>query len=99
MTRSDKIAAQVAAGMQDCEVIREALEDSIKASFDEGDRSHILIDIAAAIEKASQPGISQDHWATVGTRLLHSLQCYARVALTAAAESDISLDDDEEDGE
>ena len=96
MTRDDQILATVAAGMRDYDRIHEALEDSIQASFREGDRSHILIDIASAIEEASIPGISHAHWETVGTRLLHTLERYARAALTAKANDDLPQPDDEE---
>lgn len=99
MTRSDRVLAQVAAGMKDCAVIREALEDSIKTAFDNADSSHILIDIASAIEEADRPGIfvSPAHWDTVAARLLHRLERYARAALTAKAEDDIPQEDDEDD--
>lgn len=96
MTRDDQIRATVAAGMQDCDAIRKVLTDSIRASIREGDESHILIDIAAAIDQANQPGISPAHWETVGTRLLHTLERYARAALTAKAEDDLPQPDDEE---
>ena len=95
MTRDDQIRATVAAGMQDSDAIREALSDSIKAAFREADESHILIDIASAIASANQPEISQAHWETVGTRLMHTLERYARAALTAKAEDDIEQDDDD----
>lgn len=97
MTRDDKVRALVAQRMGDYDAIREALEASIRASFDEGDASHALIDIAGAIVEASQPGVSQAHWETVGTRLLHSLERFARAALTTAAEDETPEDDDEED--
>lgn len=97
MNRADKVLSQVAAGMQDSGVIREALTDSIRASIREGDESHILIDIASAIEEANLPGISPAHWETVGTRLLHTLERYARAALTEAAESDVPLEDEEDE--
>lgn len=96
MTRDDKVRALVAQRMGDFDAILESLEDSIKSSFNEGDASHALIDIAAAIVEASQPGISQAHWETVGTRLLHTLERYARAALTARAEDDTPQPDDEE---
>lgn len=96
MTRDDQIRATVAAGMQDSEKVYEALEESIKSAFDEGDESHILIDIASAIASANQPEISQAHWETVGTRLLHTLERYARAALTAKADDDLPQPDDEE---
>ena len=99
MTRDDHIRATVAQGMQDSEVIREALEDLIKSAFDEGDASHILIDIASAIGEANQDGISHAHWETVGTRLLHTLERYARAALTAKADDDLPQPDDEENEE
>ena len=99
MSRADKVLAQVAAGMQDSGVIREALQDSIAGAWHEGDESHILIDIAAAIEEANIPGITPAHWETVGTRLLHTLERYARAALTAAAEIDTPQPDDEENDE
>lgn len=95
--RADKVLAQVAAGMQDSEVIREALNDVIRESIREGYESHIMIDIASAIEEASREGISQAHWETVGTRLLHRLERYARAALTEKAIDDIAQDDDEDD--
>ena len=95
MTRDDQILATVAAGMQDSDVIGDVLEDSIRASIREGDESHILIDIASAIEEANRPGISQAHCETVGTRLLHTLERYVRAALTAKAEDDIEQDDDD----
>lgn len=96
MTRDDQILATVAAGMQDCYAIREALENSIKSAFDEGDASHILIDIASAIDEANQDGISPAHRETVGTLLLHTLERYARAALTAKADDDLPQPDDEE---
>ena len=96
MTRDDQIRATVAAGMQDSDVIGDVLEDSIRASIREGDESHILIDIASAIASANQPEISQAHWETVGTRLLHTLERYARAALTAKADDDLPQPDDEE---
>ena len=96
MTRDDQIRATVAAGMQDSGVIREALQDSIAGAWHEGDESHILIDIASAIASANQPEISQAHWETVGTRLMHALEKYARAALTAKAEDDTPQPDDEE---
>lgn len=97
MSRADAVLAQVAAGMQDRERIREVLEDSLRQDFDEANAPHILIDIASAIDQANQPGISPAHWETVGTRLLHTLECYARAALTAKAEDDIAQDDDEDE--
>lgn len=97
MSRADKVLAQVAAGMQDYYAVREVLADSVKKSLVEGDESHIMIDIASAISEANQPGVSPAHWETVGTRLLHTLERYARAALTEAAESDIPLSEEESD--
>ena len=97
MNRADKVLAQVVAGMQDYYAVREVLADSVKKSLVEGDESHILIDIASAISEANQPGISPAHWETVGTRLLHTLERYARAALTDAAEIDTPQEDEESD--
>ena len=101
MTRDDQIRATVAAGMQDSDAIREVLTDSIRESIREGDESHILIDIASAIESASrdEPFASLGYRQATAMRLLDSLECYARAALTAKAEDDIAQDDDEEDTE
>jgi hypothetical protein len=97
MTRDDKVRALVAQRMGDSDAIREALEASIKGSFKEGDASHILIDIASAIESGSQPGVSQAHWEGIATRLLHSLERYARAALTAEAEDETPEDDENDE--
>lgn len=97
MSRADKVLAQVAAGMQEHDKVFEALEDSLRTSLRNLDSSHILIDIASAISEANQPGVSPAHWETVGTRLLHTLERYARAALTEAAEIDTPQDEEESD--
>ena len=92
MTRDDHIRATVAYGMRDCYAIREALSDSIRAAFREGNESAILIDIASMISEAA----ILDDWDSVSPRLAYVLECHARAALTAKAEDNTPQPDDEE---
>ncbi len=98
MTRDDQIRATVAAGMQDSATILEVLEDWTDAMRREGGTNLILQDIASAIESAArdEPFTSLGYRQATAMRLLDSLECYARVALTAKAEDDTPQPDDEE---
>lgn len=96
MSRADKVLAQVAAGMQDSGVIREAIVNAIQTAFREGDESSFIADIAHHVSEASN-GVTQAHRDSHAHRLLNAMERYARAALTEAAESDIPQDDEESD--
>lgn len=87
MIRSDRVLAQVAAGMQDSDAVLEAIKS---------DRENVLQFVATAISSANAEGVTPARWETIGTRLMHHLERYARAALTEAAEIDIPLDDEED---
>lgn len=95
MNRADAVLAQVAAGMQDSGVIREAIADAIRAAFREGDEAAIIADIAHHVAEASG-GVTHATRESHAFRLLRAMETYARAALTAKAEDDIAQDDDEE---
>lgn len=95
MTRSDRVLAQVAAGMQDSGVVREAIADAIRAAFREGDESSFIAEIAHYVAESSN-GVTQAHRESNAHRLLNAMERHVRAALTSKAEDDIPQDDDEE---
>ena len=97
MNRADAVIGLVAQRMGDHQAIFDALFHAACNARREGADDPILIDIASALASASDDGISQAHRETIATRLLHTLERYARAALTKAAESDIPMDDEESD--
>lgn len=97
MSREGAVLFLVAQRMQDADEIRKSLADSIAASIRDGDESHILIDIANAIREVNRSDSVPAQWETVATRLLYSLERYARAALTAAAEDETPEDDEDDE--
>lgn len=99
MTRSDRVLAQVSAGMQDSGEIREAITDAIKAAFREGDEPGLIADIAHLVAESGVDAecFSGHHRDWIAIRLLNAMERYARAALIAKAEDDIAQDDEDED--
>lgn len=95
MTRDDQILATVAAGMQDSGVIREAIEDAIRAAFREGDESSFIAEIAHHVAEVSM-GVTQAHRDSHAHRLLNAMELRVRLALAEKAEDDLPQPDDEE---
>lgn len=96
MTLDDQIRATVAQGMCNSETVADVLDLSFYAAHKNAETHPMLHDIASAISSASEEGITQAHRETIATRLLHTLEGYARTALTENAESDTPQPDDEE---
>lgn len=96
MSRADKVLAQVAAGMQDSGVIREAIVDAIQTALREGDESSFIADIAHYVAESSN-GVTQARRESNAHRLLNTMERHVRAELTAKAEDDIAQDDDEDD--
>lgn len=96
MTRSDRVLAQVAAGMKDSGALQESITGAIKGAFHEGFEPWIIAEIAHLIAESSMdPNGHLRDWHAI--RLLNAMEKYACSVLTAKAEIDTPLEDDEDD--